>query len=280
MGSWLWVHFLYNIFCLVPAVHCTIIEHGKKYFLYLTIMMNTIAYSNTLPSGLSHLQSVPTHRVIVPMTVDTPEADTAPGTGNDTAYDQITLSRQGRDQAAALGQTETLEPGVAVDRGHEGAKSAPPNQQEALTQEEQQAVMELKRRDLEVRAHEQAHLARAGQYARGGANFTYQTGPDGRRYAIGGEVGIDTGKEADPQATIQKMQTVRAAALAPASPSAADRQIAATATRREMEARSELRMEQAASPENSQQETTTQQPTENQGLPVTNRSTASLSITV
>lgn len=99
-----------------------------------------------------------------------------------------------------------------------------------LSTEEQARVRELKQRDAAVRQHEAAHLAVAGSYARGGASYEYVTGPDGRRYAVGGEVQIDSSPvDDDPDATIRKMQTVRAAALAPADPSAADRQIAAQA---------------------------------------------------
>jgi hypothetical protein len=99
-----------------------------------------------------------------------------------------------------------------------------------LTDEEQAQIRELKQRDQEVRQHEAAHLAAAGSYARGGASYEYETGPDGKRYAVGGEVQIDTSPvPGDPDATIRKMQTVRQAALAPHNPSAQDRRVAAQA---------------------------------------------------
>ncbi|WP_304439581.1 putative metalloprotease CJM1_0395 family protein, partial [Oleiphilus sp. HI0123] len=89
-------------------------------------------------------------------------------------------------------------------------------QQEAIIEEQ---IAELRARDQEVRAHEQAHKAVGGQYA-GAASFTYQSGPDGNRYAVGGEVSIDISPiPNDPQATISKMNTVKAAANAPAEPS-------------------------------------------------------------
>ncbi len=110
-----------------------------------------------------------------------------------------------------------------------------------LSEEEQEVVAELKKRDREVREHEQAHLASAGQYARGGAQFEYQTGPDGHRYAVGGEVGIDTSKVPDdPQATIRKAQAIYRAALAPAEPSGQDRRVAAQARQMQSEAQAEL----------------------------------------
>lgn len=110
-----------------------------------------------------------------------------------------------------------------------------------LSPEAQEVVAKLKSRDREVRAHEQAHLAAAGGYAQGGMHLSFQTGPDGGRYAVGGEVEIDTSPVPDdPEATIQKAQVVEQAALAPARPSAQDRRVAALASRMEAEARQEL----------------------------------------
>jgi len=100
---------------------------------------------------------------------------------------------------------------------------------QGLTPDEQEAVDALKARDREVRNHEQAHARVGGQYA-SSPTYSYQTGPDGQQYAIGGAVQIDVSPiEGDPEATIDKMETVKAAALAPAEPSAADRQVASLA---------------------------------------------------
>lgn len=109
-----------------------------------------------------------------------------------------------------------------------------------LNEQQLRELQTLKRRDIEVRAHEQAHLAAAGQYARGGASFSFERGPDGALYAVGGQVGIDLSKERTPEDTARKMQTVRRAALAPLSPSAADRSIAARAAVMESQARQEI----------------------------------------
>ncbi|OUS71762.1 catalase [Pseudoalteromonas sp. A601] len=115
-------------------------------------------------------------------------------------------------------------------------------EQQVAEQEELDAaqITELKARDTEVRVHEQAHASVGGQYA-GSPSYEYQRGPDGQNYAVGGEVQIDVAEiEGDPQATIEKMQTVRAAALAPAEPSGADRAIAADATQKLAAAQAEL----------------------------------------
>jgi|WetSurMetagenome_2_1015567.scaffolds.fasta_scaffold113278_2 hypothetical protein len=110
-----------------------------------------------------------------------------------------------------------------------------------LSKEEKKEVTELKKRDAEVKAHEAAHVAAGGQYVKGGASFEYQTGPDGQKYAVGGEVPIDVSPvSGDPSATIRKMQVVKAAAMAPAQPSGADVAIAAKASAEAGKAQAEL----------------------------------------
>ena len=117
--------------------------------------------------------------------------------------------------------------------------------------EEIQELSKLKQRDREVRTHEQAHISAGGQYVRSGARFEYEEGPDGKKYAVGGEVSIDTSKiPGDPEATAQKMQVIRRAAMAPASPSSQDRRVAARATQIENRMRTEIllkRYEESAS---------------------------------
>lgn len=105
----------------------------------------------------------------------------------------------------------------------------------------QREIDQLAQRDREVRAHEQAHVAAGGSLITSGPNYSYTTGPDRKRYATAGEVGIDTSPvRDDPEATIDKAQRIRAAALAPAEPSSQDRQVAAKATSMEQSARLEL----------------------------------------
>lgn len=113
-------------------------------------------------------------------------------------------------------------------------------QESQLSQEEQAEVNRLKRQDEAVKAHERAHMAAGGEIASGPASYQYQRGPDGKQYAVSGEVQIDVSKERDPQETIRKMQQVRKAALAPSQPSPTDRRVAAQASQIEAEARAEL----------------------------------------
>jgi hypothetical protein len=156
--------------------------------------------------------------------------------------DSVKISSRGRQQlkAAAGFQSGKL--------GDEGRSS-----------EQQREVDNLRRKDQEVKAHERAHMAAGAGVVMGGASYQYQRGPDGKLYAVGGEVKIDTSRENDPQATLRKMQQVKRAALAPAQPSGQDRSVAAQAAQIEADARIELmkQKDEAAKEEKAKREEST-----------------------
>ena len=143
-------------------------------------------------------------------------------------------------------ETQQAVAGEQGERGEQDEKQEAGQQSEQQQQQaEQREIRELQVRDQEVRAHEQAHAIVGGRYA-SAPSYQYQQGPDGKRYAVGGEVQIDLAPvPGDPAATVQKMQQVKAAALAPAEPSAADRSIAAEAGQRLLQAQAELIAEKA-----------------------------------
>lgn len=141
---------------------------------------------------------------------------------DDMPVDRITLSAASKTGMSA---------GPAIEKSIKSEQD--------LSNEQRQVVNDLKKRDLDVKAHEQAHMAAGGPVVQGGATYQYQTGPDGKMYAVGGEVKIDVSPERTPEATIRKMQQVRKAALAPAQPSSTDRAVAAQASQVEAQARME-----------------------------------------
>jgi hypothetical protein len=149
-------------------------------------------------------------------------------------------SDAGRDgPSGASGASGAADKGSAA-RPDEALQSRPNGTDgEPLSDSEMRQVRELERRDREVRDHEKAHASVGGPYA-GSPSYDYQRGPDGERYAVGGRVSIDYGPvRGDPEATIEKMKTVIAAALAPAEPSSKDLQIASQARQNLLEARLE-----------------------------------------
>ena len=151
-----------------------------------------------------------------------------PSDGSDWTAPRRRTGRAASTQAAD-GKTA---PGDKAAAQATGAVTKP------LTPEQKAAVSELAARDTAVRAHEAAHQAAAGGLG-GAASFTYETGPDGKRYAVGGEVPVSLRSGHTPQETIANAQAVRSAALAPANPSAQDLAVAAQATQMEAEARQE-----------------------------------------
>lgn len=130
---------------------------------------------------------------------------------------------QGTDKSDAAGKT-----GKSEAKGDDGE----------LSDEEKEVVAKLKARDQEVRRHEAAHAAAGGSFA-GAPTFTYQQGPDGQRYAIGGEVSIDISPGRTPEETARKADQIRAAALAPADPSGQDQAVAAAAVQMKAQALAE-----------------------------------------
>ena len=163
------------------------------------------------------------------------------------AYQSETASRASTSQqyvAAVNDEQQGRQQGQGRDQS--GGRSSSGDEQTKRQQQAEQLIVDsLKQRDREVRAHEQAHQAVGGQYA-SAPSFTMQSGPDGGRYATGGEVQIDISAEANPAATIRKMQQVQAAALAPVDPSGQDHAVAAKAAQMAMAARAELQSQGAS----------------------------------
>ncbi|MCP4249911.1 MAG: hypothetical protein GY778_22945 [bacterium] len=155
---------------------------------------------------------------------------------NPRAAETVAVRRS--DAAGRSNATTAVEPNDKIE-----SPEGPAGKHE-LTEEERAEVRELARRDREVRQHERAHQAAAGQHAKGSPHFEYETGPDGKQYATSGEVSIDTSAvPGDPQATIRKMQAIQRAASAPAEPSSQDRQIAAQAAQTQRQAQADLAKE-------------------------------------
>ena len=126
------------------------------------------------------------------------------------------------------------------DNSEDNNSTADKTEEEVQQLAEEKVINQLEIRDKEVRAHEMAH-ANIGGTTTGAPSYTFEIGPDGKKYAVSGEVDVDLSiVPGDPQATIVKMQKVYAAALAPVSPSIQDTRVAASATQKILTAQSEL----------------------------------------
>lgn len=184
------------------------------------------------------------------MATDTPVAQSARGTGLDSPPDtpapDILSSEAGRPRISdGVVARDTSSRTAATSPAPSHRSGAQPKKRE-LTVEQQLMVEELKARDRQVRSHEAAHMAAGGTLA-GAASYSYERGPDGRSYAVGGEVSIELSAGSNPRETIERARQIRAAALAPADPSGQDLRVAAAAEALEMSATLELAQSQRAS---------------------------------
>ncbi len=182
---------------------------------------------------------------------DDPQGGEQGSQNQENSQNQEQSSNQNQESNGASSDQEQTDNASSDDpsgitnavKGESGDESAQSDESkkadEQQRQQELSEIQQLSARDMEVRNHELAHAAVGGSYA-GAPSYEYQTGPDGKKYAVGGEVSIDVSKGATPQETIEKMQTVKAAALAPAEPSSQDRKVAAEASQNIAEARVEL----------------------------------------
>lgn len=154
----------------------------------------------------------------------------------------ISLRTVGISQATGVQIPATREQLEGTLPKGEGAQATATRQ---LTAEQLRIVRELQAIDRRVREHEAAHLRAGRGVVTSGANFSYVYGPDGRQYAVSGEVGIDTSPERKPEANIDKGERIQAAALAPRDPSEQDYRVAAVGAQLESRGRADLAVQQA-----------------------------------
>lgn len=176
----------------------------------------------------------------------------------------ISNQNNGENSSQPSENVEISERGKELQKIPEDKKTENFGEKE-LSREEAKEVKDLKKKDKEVKAHERAHMAAGGGVVRGGPNYDYRVGPDGKRYAVGGHVDIETGPEREPEATMRKMQQVKRAALAPADPSGTDLAVAAKASRTEAKARGELAEEKIEEAKERQDKSTTENKTTDYG---------------
>lgn len=171
--------------------------------------------SPSIPASHYSLDSSPTRRVISPSF--TSSAGNAPASTSSSTPSRASSSSENSASSEA-------------SRSNNAEQQRQQAAQRAQQQAEQKMIQELQARDREVRAHEQAHVAAGGNLVISGPSYTYQRGPDGRAYAIGGKVQLDVSEVAnDPEASLQKSEKIRRAALAPIDPSPQDMKVAASA---------------------------------------------------
>jgi len=93
-------------------------------------------------------------------------------------------------------------------------------------------LQKFKNKDAEIRTHEQAHASIG--HTTSPISYNYQEGPDGKMYAVGGSVRLDTSIPDDPNAAMLKLDMLQKAASASINPSSADNAISSQANLNKM----------------------------------------------
>ncbi|WP_218997287.1 putative metalloprotease CJM1_0395 family protein [Shewanella algae] len=178
--------------------------------------------------------------------------DNTSGSSSSQAGSEV---KEGDEGAARQSTGESNSTSAAEPKPDEAQQKQQQNRESREQQALEREIDSLMKRDTQVRSHEQAHAAVGGIHA-GQPAFEFEKGPDGKRYAVEGEVQIDVSVvNGDPLATMAKMKQVYAAAMAPVDPSMADIRVAAEAMRKYNQAREEAgtqRLAAAPKPELSQ----------------------------
>lgn len=144
------------------------------------------------------------------------------GQGSDAARTRIVDPRTLTEAQAVAGGISRAEYREARENNEDngnatGGTSAGNN----LDPAEQAVVNQLRARDSAVRQEEEAHAAAAGPYG-SAPQYTYQIGPDGNAYAIGGHVDVSVSMSGSAADRDRALATLQNAALAPNAPSGAD----------------------------------------------------------
>jgi hypothetical protein len=170
-----------------------------------------------------------------------PAAANPPEVGGKSAQAKIPEQQgvQVSDQAVDEFKPYSGSQNKKTQNGEKSPSGASPTQDPEQKQnpQVQAAVEKLKSIEEKVKAHEAAH--KSGGAATGPVSYTYTRGPDGKNYITGGEVPITISTGQTPEETINRMQLVIQAALAPADPSPQDRAVAAQASTIQQAARQE-----------------------------------------
>lgn len=154
---------------------------------------------------------------------DSSDGELSTSSSNDEINDEAIIS----DEAMNLynkdkAQETTTLPGEKKSQ----SDNVPGALNKELTPEQQQQVEKLKEADAEVKAHEQAHIAAAAGLRTSSPSYQYETGPDGKKYAVSGEVSVSFSQTGDPQKDMIMAEALKSAALAPANPSGQDMAVA------------------------------------------------------
>lgn len=91
------------------------------------------------------------------------------------------------------------------------------------SQDFERVLAKFRKADADIKSHEQVHASIGPTTSP--ISYNYQQGPDGKMYAVGGHVKLDTSIPDDPKAAAFKLDQIKRAASGPMDSSGADNTI-------------------------------------------------------
>jgi hypothetical protein len=145
------------------------------------------------------------------------------------SYDNISMGQLFNKLSQKFAQLDKLEAKEQLEKAANGKDyfengSVPSNLDE---KDFQRVLQKFKNADAKIRSHEQIHASIG--HTTTPISYTYSQGPDGKMYAVGGHVRLDTSIPDDPKAAQFKLDQIQKSASAPSDPSGADMMISSQA---------------------------------------------------
>lgn len=140
-------------------------------------------------------------------------------------FDNISMNQVYAKLSSKYEQLNKIEKQEAIEatRSKDYIETSPTNKN--YDEEDFARVLDkFRNKDAETRNHEQAHASIG--HTTSPISYNYQAGPDGKMYAVGGSVRLDTSIPDDPKAAAFKLDMIQKAALGVTNPSSADGAIA------------------------------------------------------
>ncbi|MGB5866535.1 MAG: putative metalloprotease CJM1_0395 family protein [Arcobacteraceae bacterium] len=140
-------------------------------------------------------------------------------------FENISLNQLYSKLSAKQAQLEKLEDESKVESVRKKDYIEASNGTKNYDEQDFARVLEkFKNKDAQIRTHEQVHASIG--HTTSPISYSYQQGPDGKMYAVGGNVRMDTSIPDDPKAAAFKLDVLQKAASGPADTSGADNMIA------------------------------------------------------
>lgn len=126
------------------------------------------------------------------------------------------------------------------DKQNAGQQENQTNKKGELTHDDHEMLTRRQNRDVQVRSHEHTHPVTTGRHASGSISYSYQIAPDGRPYAVGGHLNVDTSANRPRKKQSRRCRQSWPQHLHRWIPSPQDRQVAGRASATLAKARVEM----------------------------------------